>query len=197
MNHESEHRPLIAMAAPIVACVFLVMALGVGKLTGMLDPLVARRGVGVMFGLMLMVAGNFVPKLRLFQPAMGAAHSDAIDRFAGWLFVICGFAVAAIFLLAPADKVFIVPPLIVFAGFLAVLTRWLMWKGKRLGQLSLHMTPGRVALATMLATVLWMGAIFLADAVWGDNVSRWMAILFPFLLIWFSAFRARSNGARN
>jgi hypothetical protein len=197
MSHETEHRPLIAMAAPIGACVVLVMVVGVGKLTGVLDPLLARRGVGLMFGLILMVTGNFVPKLRFFQPAVGAEHSDALDRFAGWLFVICGFAVAVTFLLAPPDKLFIFAPLVILGGFLAVFTRWLMLKGKQPRALSLHMTLGRVALATMLATVLWMGVTFLADAVWGDNVSRWMAILFPFLLIWFSAFRARADDARN
>jgi hypothetical protein len=198
MNHETAPRALIAMTTAIFACVVLVMAFGVGKLTETLDPLVARRGVGVMIGLMLMVTGNFVPKLRLFQPATGAAHSDAIDRFAGWIFVICGLAFAAVFLSAPADKVFIVPPFIVLAGFLAVLARWLRSQGKQPGRLALHLTPGRLALATMLATVLWTCAIFFADAVWGDNVSRWMAILFPFILIWFSAFRAsKSNDARN
>ncbi len=192
MNQETEHRPLIAMATAIFACVAVVMAFGLGKLTGTLDPLVARRGVGAMLGLLLMATGNFVPKLRLFQPATGAAHSDAIDRFAGWTFVICGVAFAAVSLLAPADKVFIIPPLIVLAGFLAVLARWLMWKGKRPDHLSLHLTPGRLALVTILVAVPWTCAIFIADAVWGDDVSRWMPILLPIILVWFSAFRARN-----
>lgn len=197
MNHETTPRPLIAMTTTIVACAVVLMAFGVGKLTETLDPLVARRGVGVMIGLMLMVTGNFLPKLRLFQPATAAANSDTINRFAGWTFVICGLAFATVFLLAPADKVFIVPPLIVMAGFLAVLARWLMSKGKRASRLSLQLTPGRLALATMLATVLGTCAIFLADAVWGDNVSRWTAILFPFILLWFFAFHARSKDPGN
>jgi hypothetical protein len=193
MSHKTATRALITMTTAIFACVVLVMVFGVGKLTETLDPLVARRGVGVTIGLILMVTGNFVPKLRLFQPATGAAQGDAIDRFAGWIFVVCGLAFAAVFLSAPADKVFIVPPFIVLAGFLAVLARWLMSKGKQPSRLSLHWTPGRLALATMLATVLWTCAIFYADTVWGDNVSRWMAILFPFILICFSAFRARRS----
>lgn len=193
MNHDPERRPLMAMAAPIVACVVVVMALGVGKLTGVLDPLVARRGVGVMFGL----TGNFVPKLRLFQPAVVAAPSAALDRFAGWLFVLCGLSVAMVFLCAPADMLFVLAPAIVFGGFLAVLIRWLRWEKKQLRPLSRPMTPGRVTLATMLATVVWVSAIFLADALWGDHVSRWMAIVFPLVLIWLSAVRARSDAARN
>lgn len=193
MNQETKPRVLMAMSTAILACFVLVMVFGAGKLTGTLDPLVARRGVGVMLGLLLMVTGNFVPKLRLFQSATGVGESDAIDRFAGWTFVLCGLAFAAVFRSAPADQVFIVPPFIVVVGFLAVLARWLMAQGKRPSRLSLHWTPGRRILATMLATVLWMCAIFFADAVWGDHVSRWMAIGFPFILIWFSAFRARSK----
>ena len=197
MNPEAEQRSLLAMAPAIVAGVVVVMALGVGKLTGMLDPLLARRGVGAMVGLLLMVTGNFVPKLRLFQSALGAADRDHLDRFAGWLFVVCGLAVTAIFLWAPSDHLFIVAPVVILGGFLAVFTRWLRSKGKPSSARSLPMTPGRLALATMLATALGTGAIFLADAVWGDHVSRRMAILFPFLLIWFSAIRARTSSLRN
>jgi hypothetical protein len=197
MNDETRSRAYIAMFTAVLACAVLALVFGVGKLTGTLDPLVARRGVGVLIGVILMATGNFVPKLRLLQPALRAGQSDAIDRFAGWIFVICGFAFAAIFLLAPADKIFIVPPLIVLAGFLAVAARWLMSEGKEPGRLSLQKTPGGLLLATMLAGVLWTCAIFFADAVWGDTVSRWMAILYAFVLVGFSVARARSNNTRN
>lgn len=188
MSHETHpHRALIALCLAILACVVVMMAFGMGKETGTLDPLVARRGVGVALGLVLLATGNFVPKMHLFQPASGRAHSDAIDRFAGWTFVICGLAFAAVFLFAPADKVFLIPPLIVATGFLAVFARWLMWKGNQPSHLSYHSTPGRLVLATSLATVLWTCAIFFADAVWGDDVSRWMAILFAIVLVAFPA----------
>jgi hypothetical protein len=189
--NETPPRALTAMTIANFACFVLVMAFGVGKLTGTVDPLIARRGVGAMLGLTLMVTGNFVPKLRLFQSAPGAGPSDAIDRFAGWTFVLCGLAFAAVFLWAPADLVFVVPPLIVLAGFLAVLARWLSWKGKGPSPLSLPLTPGRMALAMVLAAILWTCAIFLADVIWGDDVPRWMAIGFLVVLIAFSAFRAR------
>lgn len=190
MIHQTvPRRALAAMGIAVVACGAVVVAFGVGKASGMLDPLVARRGVGAMLGLMLMAVGNFVPKLRLFQPATGAAHSDAIDRFAGWTFVLCGLAFAAVFLVAPADKVFIVPPLIVLAGLVAVLARWLMWRGRQPGRLP-DLTSGRLALAMMLVSIVWVCAIFLADAVWGDDVAHWMALLLPMVVV-ASAIRFR------
>ncbi len=175
-------RTVAAMAIAVLACAAVVMAFGMGKVTGMLDPLVARRGVGAMLGLMLVATGNFVPKLRLFQPAAGAAHSDAIDRFAGWTFVICGLAFAVIFLFAPADMLFVAAPLVVLAGFLAVLARWLTWKRQQPGHLAPAMTTGRLVLVIMLASLLGVCAIFLADVVWGDAVSQWMGLLFPIVL---------------
>lgn len=187
MIHETEpRRALTAMGITLFACFVAMMAFGMGKITGTLDPLVARRGFGAMLGLMLVATGNFVPKLRLFQPATSAAQSDAIDRFAGWTFVICGFAFAAVFLFAPANTVFIVPPLIVMAGFLTVLARWLMWKGKQPSRLSPDLTLGRRALATALVSVLWVSSFFLADAIWDDASSRWIVMS---VIAWIS-FRA-------
>jgi hypothetical protein len=179
------------MATGSVFCVALVVVFGLAKLTGALDPLVARRGVGAMLGLLLLAAGNFVPKLRLFGPASASAQGDALDRFAGWTIVLCGIAFAAFFLLGRADQVFIFPPLIVLSAFLAVLARWLLGRGTRASCLPRPLTPGRVVLVTILVTVLWTCAIFLVDAVWGDRVSRWMALVFPLGMIWFSAVRAR------
>lgn len=193
MNRATEHRPLFALAAGGFICVALVAVFGLGKLTGTLDPLVARRGVGAMLGLMLMAAGNFVPKLRLFAPALGAVPGDALDRFAGWTLVLGGIAFAAFFLRGPAGQLFVVPPLIVLAGFLAVLARWLAERGPRAGHRPLPSTAGRRVLVIILAAVLWTCAIFLADAIWGDRVSRWMAILFPTGLIGFSAIRSRAR----
>lgn len=182
MNHETQPRVMTAMCIAIFACIVVIMGFGLGKLTGALDPLVARRGVGVFLGLALVANGNFVPKLRLFE-STGAANSDAVDRFAGWTFVLCGIAFAVVFLLAPANLLFIVPPSIALAGFLAVLVRWLMLKGKQPIRLWSRLTNGRLMLAIMLVSLFWTSALFLVDVAWGDAASRWMAIVFAFAIV--------------
>lgn len=186
MIQETDPRPAFTtMIAALGVCFIAVCALGLGKLTGTLDPLVARRGVGAVLGLILVVTGNFVPKLHMFQPAADAVHSDEIDRFAGWTFVASGLAIAALFLFAPADKMMVASPLVGLAGFLAVLTRWLIWNGQQAGRLSPFFTNGRRALVSMLVTVFVVCGIFIVDTVWGDAVSRPIGILFPFVLIVF------------
>jgi hypothetical protein len=193
MTQETEsRRAVMAMIMTLAACFIGMMVFGIGKVTGTLDPLVARRGVGAMFGLLLMATGNFVPKLRLFQPVDGAAHSDAVDRFAGWVFVGCGLGFAAIFLFAPADRIMIGAPTIAFVGFAAVLARWFVWKRGQPGHVPPYLTQGRLMLATMLVTILGAGSIFLVDAFWGDDASRWMGILFPFVLISVLTFLIRT-----
>jgi hypothetical protein len=187
MIQETEPRPaLITMFIALGICFVMMIAFGLGSVTDTLDPQVARGGVGAALGLILAITGNFVPKLRLFQLATGSPHSDAIDRFAGWIFVACGLSFAAVFLFAPADKIMLISPLIVLAGFLAVFARWLIWPGNQPIQLSPRWALGRWALAAMLVSVFSVSTIFFADAVWGDTVSRPMGIMFPFVFIVFA-----------
>lgn len=84
------------------------------------------------------------------------------------------------------------PPLVVLAGVVAVLARWLMWQAEQPGRLLPDLTSGRLALAMMLVSIVWVCAIFLADAVWGDAVSHWMGLLFPLVVV-ASAIRARRS----
>ncbi|MEZ5997764.1 MAG: hypothetical protein R3B98_03615 [Hyphomonas sp.] len=183
MNQTHEpRRAVIAMAFTLLGIVGAMMAFGVAKKTGALEPEAARRGAAAMLGLMLAVIGNFVPKLRLFQPAGGPADSGPVDRFAGWAFVVCGLVFAAVWLFAPADKAMLGSPMIGVAGFLVVLARWLAWRGRHSERLVPRLTPVRMALALLLLSVLWTFGIFFADAVWGDRVSQWMAIGFAIAL---------------
>ncbi len=200
MKQELDPRQaMIALMIALGVCFVAMMGFGAGKLTGALDPLVARRGVGTMLGLMLAATGNFMPKLRFFQPAMRGAHSDSIDRFAGWTFVASGLLFASVFLFAPADMIMIVSPLIVLAGALAVLARWLPAKGSPAAGPASHWTPGRRMLATMLASMLGVSAIFLADVAWGDAASKGLAMLFLVALVSVAAVcaavRTRATGA--
>jgi len=158
------------------------MGFAIAKKTGVMDPDLAKRGAAAMIGLVLIVTGNFVPKLRLFQPQDGASGASAVDRFAGWTFVACGAAFVAVWLFAPIDKAVLGSPMIGIAGFLLVLARWLAWKGKRSSGLMPRFTQGRFAVVLLLGSILWTFAIFFADAIWGDSVAQWMAIGFSIVL---------------
>lgn len=168
----------------------LVLAVGVlalGKEFDLIDPLLARRGVGIAFGGLLMLAGNFLPKLVLPASARtrNPGRAAATERRAGWIFVATGIAVIVAWLLVPAGQGFLVTAAIGLAGFALV----------GVDAAALILSPAiapddsdaapqpatqvqRRTLFMVLHALLWVFAIFLADALWGDNASKWMVIGF-------------------
>ncbi|RIJ23858.1 hypothetical protein D1224_06285 [Henriciella barbarensis] len=171
-------RAIIPLAVGVCTIVGAMLAFGITKKTGILDPDLARRGAAAMLGLMLVVMGNYTPKLRLFQPAGEHTGASAVDRFAGWTFVVAGLAFVAIWLFAPIDKAMLASPMIGVAGFLVVLARWLAWGERAGGTASVlpRPTPVRTAVFILLVSLLWTFAIFFADTIWGDRVAQWMAM---------------------
>ncbi|MCI4644677.1 MAG: hypothetical protein MRY64_07840 [Hyphomonadaceae bacterium] len=181
-NTNSTH-PMRSLGIAIAAVVIFMMIFAVAKKTGYADPAFAKRGAAAMLGLMLVIAGNFVPKMRLFQPAKGnLAGASAVDRFAGWVFVICGLAFSTVWLFAPLDKAMLGSPMIGVAGFLLVLARWLSWRRGQAGSLVPSFTPGRALVGLLLLSILWAFAIFFVDAIWGDAVAQWTSIVFIIIL---------------
>lgn len=171
-------RAVIPLAVSVCTIVGAMLAFGITKKTGTIDPDIARRGAATMLGLMLVVTGNYIPKLHLFRPEGGQSGSSAVDRFAGWTFVGAGLAFVAIWLLAPIGKAMLASPMIGVAGFLLVLARWLAW-GERADEgasILPRPTPVRATVFILLVSLLWTFAIFFADSVWGDRVAQWMAM---------------------
>ncbi|MEQ8558416.1 MAG: hypothetical protein RIB03_08870 [Henriciella sp.] len=181
MTHTDDpRRAMTAMAISVFTLFLVMMGFAIAKKTGFLDPDLARRGAAATIGLMLAVSGNFVPKLRLFQPEGGSA--TPVDRFAGWVFVLCGLGFAAVWLFAPLQDALVASPMIGAAGFLLVLARWIGWQEKPAHRGLPRLTAGRLTLAMLLVSILWTFAIFFADTIWGDAVAQWMAISFTLVL---------------
>jgi hypothetical protein len=181
MTHsDAARRAILAPAIGVGTVMAAMLAFGVAKRTGALDPDLARRGAAAMLGLMLIVTGNYIPKLRLFQPSGTQTGASAVDRFAGWTLVAAGLAFIGIWLLAPIDTAMLASPMIGAAGLLLVLARWLIW-GERTGGTGSVLprpTPARAATFMLLLSLLWTFAIFFADTIWGDGVAQWMAMGF-------------------
>lgn len=181
MKPVETQRPVLSLTAAILSVTAIIMVFAIGKLTGHMDDDLAKRGVAVMIGIMLVVVGNYVPKMRLFQSdkTPGAAP---VDRFSGWIFVIAGLIFAAIWIFAPIERATLGSPMIGMAAFLLVLARWLIWRGQRKDGIAPRPTPGRILIAILLLSLLWVSLIFLADGLWGDAAAQWMAIAFAVAL---------------
>jgi len=80
----------------------VMLGISLVRKAGLLDAEAASRALGVCLGLMAVVTGNFLPKMR----PLGATteHIERVagaERRAGWMLVIMGLALVGLFLFAP------------------------------------------------------------------------------------------------
>ena len=68
----------------------------------LLDAALAKRAIGLIVGVLVMVTGNFLPKTQPLK-ALHVRSSSAIaaERFAGWALFLGGAVYASLFLFAP------------------------------------------------------------------------------------------------
>lgn len=176
-------------AAVIFLGLFAVMiAIAIAKKTGHLDYDLAKRGVGMALGVMLVAAGNLLPKFHLFHsPRREARESLAAERFAGWVFVVAGVAYLAVWALAPMATVMLISSLVGLTAFALVAIDLLRRRGAtvpqtKVGQVTEENLAKRLLLATILLTLGWAVVIFLADHIGGDAAARWCGIAYVIVL---------------
>ena len=167
----------------------VLIAIAIGKETGVIENHVAKRGVGIIFGLMLIGVGNLLPKFRLFDsPGRDPAQTLAAERFAGWVFVITGIAYVTIWVFAPMSSVMLVSSIIGLGSFALVAFDW-TWraiakKPSTAGRQATEATViKRILLGTALLTLGWGFAIFLVDHIWGDAVSQRVTVIFLIVFV--------------
>jgi hypothetical protein len=186
-NYENKDFPVSSIVG-FLGLVAVIGAIAIGKETGVIENHAAKRGVGIIFGLMLIGVGNLLPKFRLFDsPGRDPAQTLAAERFAGWVFVITGTAYVIIWAFVPMPGVMLVSSIVGLTSFALVAFDWtrraIAKKPSTAGRQATEATfVKRFLLGTMLLSLGWGFAIFLVDHIWGDAVSRWVAIVFVFLV---------------
>lgn len=175
-----------------IALVFLLLgfaAVVIAKETGQIDGIMAKRGVGALLGLIMMVTGNILPKL--IFPLTRAARIGTAERVSGWILVLTGLALVAAFAGLPDDNVALQGAVIGLAGFAGVGLTLIAsgWSVQRDG-LSVLAEPGesaplayrsarvRISAIFILHAIAWAFAMFVADAIWDDPAAIWMVVAF-------------------
>jgi hypothetical protein len=186
-KHENNGLPVSSIVG-FLGLVAVMGTIAIGKETGVIENHVAKRGVGIIFGLMLFGVGNLLPKFRLFDsPSRDPGQTLAAERFAGWVFVITGTVYIIVWAFTPMSSVMLVSSIVGLSSFALVAFDWIRRaiarKPSTAGRQATEATfVKRFLLGTMLISLGWGFAIFLADHIWGDAVSRWVAIVFVFLV---------------
>ena len=154
----------------------------------LIDHELAKRGVGAGLALLLLLLGNQLPKLVLPLAARGETPALvlAAERFAAMVLVGAGLASLAVWIWWPAEQMMLVAGVIVLAGFGLAAANWarvLLVSGAAAQGASTNLgaSKPRLMILILMHALLWVAVIFLADAVWGDAVSRWLVL--PFLVL--------------
>ena len=174
---------LRSLAAAIIAVLAAVVAVGIGRRTGVLEPELAKRFGVVVFGFMLAVVGNYIPK---FVVPWSTPATVAARRFAGRIFVLAGLAYIPTCLLAPMPQAVVVPSLIGIGAFAVAGINWMRAAGRPPRR---HTADGAAAdghtsrafeieraAPHILLGLFFVFVIFLSGVLWGDAVARWMAV---------------------
>jgi hypothetical protein len=185
-------RPFIALGVTLAAFAVLVIAIAIAREYGQVDSLTAKRVSAISIGLVLIAAGNLAPKMGLFHlPGVQRATVMSAERFAGWTLVLTGLAVVGLWVFAPSQEMMLISSAIVVVAFLVVSAAWAMVSLRARGQSETAAGDGHSALAALTKRVALLQILFglfaafsivLADSLWGDSVSRWMAVVYCMLL---------------
>jgi hypothetical protein len=112
---------------------FAVLSVAAGlayaRRIGLMGPDITVRGTMAITGLMLAVYGNAIPKVI----TVTTPSARAIQRFAGWAFVLSGLAYMAIWALAPLSLAANASMITVAAAVLGVLA-YCLWMRSRPAQ---------------------------------------------------------------
>lgn len=186
-NFTGSDKAAAAIGSLLVAA---VIGFAVTKEMGMIDNLLAKRGVGLALGGLLIVAGNLLPKLVLPLGARGG-HGEkaaAAERFAGLVFVLAGLVQVMVWVFAPLNAPLVASLVGLTAVALAAANYiGLAMKGPARGLFAETPPQTRADRALLskrgivfqiLYALVWVFAMFLADEIWGDQFSQWMAVAF-------------------
>lgn len=182
MTSSSRSPVLPALYVAVGGLVVLAAGLGVAALTGRFDPAAAVRYFGILMGLLMLVSGNALPKL--VQPQAAGARAA---RLAGWLLVLGGLGVVALWIWTPqASRILVasVTGLAIFA--LALVIALIMTAGMRRSGVGTQAGSPEMRRAAIqrgllfhiLHGVMWTFAFLLAGALGYGRDVPWLVAIF-------------------
>jgi hypothetical protein len=118
-------RPICSAVVGFLGVTLIAMSFGLADSMGVIDAIAAKRGIGFSIGLMLVVVGNFLPKLRPLHLSRATANSAAIERLSGWTLVLAGCGWIALFAFAPLIQARYAAALIGIAAVTLIAVNWI------------------------------------------------------------------------
>jgi hypothetical protein len=191
----SSMRPVCSAVAGFLGVVLVVMMFGLANKIGIIDTDLTKRGIGLAIGLMLVIIGNYLPKLRPLNWTRANASSIANERLSGWILVLTGIAWIAFFTFAPLGQARHVSSLIAISALTMIALNWtrlvrkaffdVRRQGDGTSFRELLAGPGKIIgylLFAFFFVVITSCVKFLIDEKQlTDNLTSWMLLVFGIL----------------
>jgi hypothetical protein len=130
ITHTASRRPVCSAVSGFLGVTLIAMALGLANKIGVIDADVAKRGIGLAIGLMTVVIGNYLPKLRALAWARVNVRSAETERMSGWMLVLTGIAWIALFSFVPLNQARHVSAMIGISALTIIAVNW-AWHARR------------------------------------------------------------------
>jgi hypothetical protein len=207
--------PVTTMVLGFLALTAAATLFGLGARYGIIAPSVSRRAIGAVIGVMFVVTGNFLPKMRpLNTPATEPNKATAAERAAGWTLVLVGFADIALFMFARLEVARTISSIIGIGAIAVIAANWawlargvLFGRGQTVGgETTLYRAPTqrRRIMIWLLFAIFYLSAtaavkVFVSDPASSDKVATWMLLAFgvfySLTAYWNSPRKSRSCGS--
>lgn len=174
-----------------LAITAVMMVIALAQRSGSIDRAFVFRGIVACLGLMTLLAGNFLPKLRPLALREGRATRIAgAERRAGWMLVLMGLALVGLAVLAPVELTRALAPIValVGVGWIELDWIWAAWLSRP--------TPGEARVTRsgseqrIIAAWLLFGLAYLlvtaslkftfGSAGWARDLGAWIMVGFAF-----------------
>jgi len=119
-------RPVKTMVFGFLGFAAAAGALAAAQKLGALDPETVKRGLGLLIGVIVVVTGNFLPKVRpLDAPGVNPEQAAAAaERLAGWILVVAGLAYIGLFAFAPLERARMVASILGISAMILIAADW-------------------------------------------------------------------------
>jgi hypothetical protein len=187
----------------------LAMALAFATHLAALSVTVEKRALGVLIGVMVVVIGNLLPKLRpLSTRGADPSRATAAERFTGWLLVLAGTAYVALFVFLPLERA---RPIAAMTGLSAIVLVTLSWTrlaltrasrcaaaAKNINDESRPAVEQRKVVVALLFAFFYLFATacvayFFDDQAWFHEYASWNLVGFCFV---YAALSSRQRTRR-
>jgi hypothetical protein len=117
-------RPVCSAVAGFLGVMLIVMVFGLANKMGVIDGDLTKRTIGLAIGVMLVIIGNYLPKLRPLNWVRANSNSTANERLSGWILLLTGIVWIAFFTFAPLSQARHVSSLIAISALTMIAVNW-------------------------------------------------------------------------